>query len=79
MNTTKVSNCLILVQVRHYIGPDLDSYCLKYYQKPTKVSISKETVRLAQSLMSFFSKTDYLSKIAIYKLYLEVEVLGLDH
>ena len=31
-----------------------------------------------QSLMSFFSKTDNLSKIAIYKLYLEVEVLGLD-
>ena len=28
--------------------------------------------------MSFFSKTDNLSKIAIYKLYLEVEVLGLD-
>ena len=26
----------------------------------------------------FFSKTDILSKIAIYKLYLEVEVLGLD-
>ena len=33
-----------------------------------------------QSLMSiFFSKTDNLSKIAIYKVYLEVEVLGLDH
>ena len=31
-----------------------------------------------QSLMSIFSKTDNLSKIAIYKLYLEVEVLGLD-
>ena len=32
-----------------------------------------------QSLMSiFFSKTDNLSKIAIYKLYLEVEVLGLN-
>ena len=30
------------------------------------------------SLMSFFSKTDNLSKIAIYKLYLEVEVIGLD-
>ena len=28
--------------------------------------------------MSFFSKSDYLSKIAIYKLYLEVEVLDLD-
>ena len=28
--------------------------------------------------MSFFCKTDNLSKIAIYKLYLEVEVLGLD-
>ena len=26
--------------------------------------------------MSFFSKTDNLSKIAIYKLYLEVEVLA---
>ena len=26
----------------------------------------------------FFSKTDDLSKIAIYKLYLEVEILGLD-
>ena len=32
-----------------------------------------------QSLMSIiFSKTEKLSKIAIYKLYLEVEVLGLD-
>ena len=32
-----------------------------------------------QSLISFlFSKTDNLSKIAIYKLNLEVEVLGLD-
>ena len=32
-----------------------------------------------QSLMSIiFSKTDNLSKITIYKLYLEVEVLGLD-
>ena len=31
-----------------------------------------------QSLMSIFSKTHNLSKIAIYKLYLEVEVLGLD-
>ena len=28
--------------------------------------------------MSFFSETDNLSKIAIYKLYLEVEILGLD-
>ena len=28
--------------------------------------------------MSFFSKTDNLSKIAIYNFYLEVEVLGLD-
>ena len=28
--------------------------------------------------MYFFSKTDNLSKIAIYKLYLEVEILGLD-
>ena len=32
-----------------------------------------------QSLMSFFfSKTDNLSKITIYKLYLEEEILGLD-
>ena len=30
------------------------------------------------SYVNFFSKTDNLSKIAIYKLYLEVEVLGLD-
>ena len=30
------------------------------------------------SNVNFFSKTDNLSKIAIYKLYLEVEVLGLD-
>ena len=30
------------------------------------------------SNVSFFSKTDTLSKIAIYKLYLEVEILGLD-
>ena len=28
--------------------------------------------------MSIFRKTDNLSKVAIYKLYLEVEVLGLD-
>ena len=28
--------------------------------------------------MSIFSKTDNFSKIAIYKFYLEVEVLGLD-
>ena len=28
--------------------------------------------------MSIFSKTDNLSKIAIYKLYMEVEGLGLD-
>ena len=30
------------------------------------------------SNVNFFSKTDNLSKIEIYKLYLEVEVLGLD-
>ena len=30
------------------------------------------------SYVNCFSKTDNLSKIAIYKLYLEVEVLGLD-
>ena len=30
------------------------------------------------SYVIFFSKTDNLSKIAIYKLYLEVVVLGLD-
>ena len=29
--------------------------------------------------MSFFRKTDNLSKIAIYKLYLEVEILGFDY
>ena len=38
----------------------------------------KELIRLAPvSNVNFFSKTDYLSKIAIYKLYLEVEVLNL--
>ena len=37
-----------------------------------------ENLDWPQSLMSIFSKTDNLSKIAIYKLYLEVEVLGLD-
>ena len=37
-----------------------------------------ENLDWPQSLMSIFSKTDILSKIAIYKLYLEVEVLGLD-
>ena len=31
------------------------------------------------SSLIFFSKTDNLSKIAFYKLYLEVEVLGLDN
>ena len=36
------------------------------------------TLDWPQSLMSIFSKTDNLSKIAIDKLYLEVEVLGLD-
>ena len=30
------------------------------------------------SNVNCFSRTDYLSKIVIYKLYLEVEVLGLD-
>ena len=30
------------------------------------------------SNVNFFSKIDNLSKIAIYKLYLEIEVLGLD-
>ena len=30
------------------------------------------------SNVNFFSKTDYLSKIAIFKLHLEVEVIGLD-
>ena len=34
--------------------------------------------RLAPVSNVIFSKTDNLSKIAIYKLYLEVEVLGLD-
>ena len=37
------------------------------------------SIRLAPvSNVNFFSKTDNLSKIEIYKLYLEVEVLGLD-
>ena len=36
-------------------------------------------IRLAPvSHVNFFGKTDNLSKIAIYNLYLEVEVLGLD-
>ena len=40
--------------------------------------ISRSKLDWPQSLMSiFFSKTDNLSKIAIYKLYLEVEILGL--
>ena len=43
------------------------------------IKILELSIDWPQSLMSiFFSKTDYLSKIAIYKLYLEVEVLGLD-
>ena len=38
---------------------------------------AEKWVRLAPvSNVNFFSKTDNLSKIAIYKLYLEVEVLG---
>ena len=36
------------------------------------------TIRLAPVSNVIFSKTDNLSKIAIYKLYLEVEVLCLD-
>ena len=43
------------------------------------VDLGRKTTKLdwPQSLMSiFFSKTDNLSKIEIYKLYLEVEVLG---
>ena len=42
-------------------------------------SVDEESARLSPvSNVIFFSKTDNLSKIAIYKLYLEVEVLGLD-
>ena len=41
--------------------------------------IYTESNRLAPvSNVNLFSKTYNLSKIAIYKLYLEVEVLGLD-
>ena len=54
-----------------------------YHTKQTRpfvtVAIDRGTGRLAPvSDVNFFSKTDALSKIAIYKLYLEVEVLGLD-
>ena len=39
----------------------------------------RSSVRLAPvSDVNFFCKTDNLSKIAIYKLYLEVEILDLD-
>ena len=55
----------------------------KPYVKPTEafqyIHRTSSHLDWPQSLMSiFFSKTDNLSKIAIYKLYLEVEVLGLD-
>ena len=43
-----------------------------------KAAVIDSTLDWPQSLMSFFSKIDNLSKIAIYKLYLEVEVLDLD-
>ena len=43
------------------------------------IQTSIQFCRLAPvSNVNFFSKTDNLFKIAIYKLYLEVEVLGLD-
>ena len=43
------------------------------------ISINPLYSRLAQvSNVNFVSKTDNLSKIAIYKLYLEVEILGSD-
>ena len=51
---------------------DLDLHCFQN-------GITRICIDWPQSLMSFFfSKTDNLSKIAIYKLYLEVEVLSLD-
>ena len=41
--------------------------------------LRRREFRLAPvSNVNFFSKPDNLSKIEIYKLYLEVEVLGLD-
>ena len=44
-----------------------------------RLSATPSVLDWPQSLMSiFFSKTDNLSKIAIYKIYLEVEILGLD-
>ena len=48
-------------------------YCKTYDNR-----VAPDPIDWPQSLMSIFSKTDYLSKIAIYKLYMEVEVLGLD-
>ena len=51
-------------------------HCLNSVQ--SEILWQPHCVDWPQSLMSIFSKTDNLSKIAIYKLYLEVEVLGLD-
>ena len=43
------------------------------------IDCTDENIDWPPSLMSFFfSKTDNLYQIAIYKLYLKVEVLGLD-
>ena len=41
-------------------------------------STCSRSIRLAPVSNVIFSITDNLSKIAIYKLYLEVEILGLD-
>ena len=50
-----------------------------YFMQPLHITCNTHLVRLAPvSYVNFFSKTDNLSKIEIYKLYLEVEVLGLD-
>ena len=73
-NTPKIGNGPVLLL---RVGK---SFRIKWV-KMTAVGTLYITIRCRLAPVSnvnFFSKTDNLSKIAIYKLYLEVEVLGLD-
>ena len=67
--------------IKNYMSRAYLLYCLKKESQGQCVDASWDvpfTVDWPQSLVSIFSKTYNLSKIAIYKLYLEVEILGLD-
>ena len=45
-NTSRVSNSLDPDQERLSVGPDLDPNCLKRFQQMTKVTASKEIVKV---------------------------------